>query len=334
VSTAITHGHNPILKINQDQLQTAEVLQKENDLIEVLVEAPAGMNNLVLQRSATDIFVYTSPQKGQPMSFDETTNRSFPLTFTNGKLTVYVEWIEPRHGTADLHLVNVISPTQFLMLDSLKFHTFHSILVALGGKGSTPSYTLPKASNLNAATHDGIYSPAGELYRSGYDVYMYQSDGKSSEGVNNVEVDGTGAAYNEIVAAIKERAVDEVAIFGHSWGGGATYLISNALTNNAASIGTFSIKYTAYVDAAQFRVARLPVPAETRPPAGSAWHVNMYQRTDPTSTKGAPTVPLAPGKGQNIDVFTWDALAKHTTIDNLIQVKNKIANDVKTRVAR
>ena len=67
---------------------------------------------------------------------------------------------------------------------------------------------------------------AGTLYDKGYDVHMFAH--------NQIQSTGRGAAYDEVVSAVLNRNVDNVAIFGYSWGGGATYELSQGLSTNTA----------------------------------------------------------------------------------------------------
>ena len=54
--------------------------------------------------------------------------------------------------------------------------------------------------------------------------------------------------YSEIVNAVQNRRVEDVVSFGYSHGGGSTHDLCERLDLNRASIGTFRIPFTSYVD--------------------------------------------------------------------------------------
>ena len=113
-----------------------------------------------------------------------------------------------------------------LVLDTIKFHTFHSIVIALGGENQVPA-DPPDANH-------GTFQIAIDLYHQGYDVWMFDED--------EVDATGAGAVYDEVARAVAGRLVTEVAVFGYSHGGGSTFLLCRNLNNNRANIGgNFSI---------------------------------------------------------------------------------------------
>ena len=112
---------------------------QENDLIEVLIESIPGQNNLVLEVTHSGIFVWENWSKGgAPIA--TSSGPSAPLTFdSNGQKTVYVEWTDAAHGTGDVKLVDANTSQ---VIDTNTFHTFKSIVVALGGLNQVPSFRL------------------------------------------------------------------------------------------------------------------------------------------------------------------------------------------------
>jgi hypothetical protein len=143
----------------------------------------------------------------------------------------------------------------------------------------------------------------------GYDAHMYRE---------SLVADGEGVVYEEVVSAIEERGVTEVAIFGYSQGGGATWVLADSLMRNAPQInGTFTIPYTAYIDAVQHTG---PDP-ETRRPPGSNYHANYWQPhpTGVLGLHGAPTVPAA-DYPLNVRTTPWGATLDHITIDDHVNV--------------
>lgn len=71
-------------------------------------------------------------------------------------MTVYVEWNDQVHGTGDLQVVD--TDTGFVF-DTLKFHTFTSVIIVLGGWNQVPS----------PSTNDeqGVFLIADEIYKVG-----------------------------------------------------------------------------------------------------------------------------------------------------------------------
>jgi hypothetical protein len=137
--------------------------------------------------------------------------------------------------------------------------------------------------------------------------------------------------YDEVVSAVKNRGVTTVAIFGYSQGGGATYVLAGALNTNRASIGTFTIAYTAYIDAVQ-HTGTTP---EGRLPPSTAYHVNYWQSL-PSGILNLHGQSVT-GSAVDIDVRTdastpWGAGLDHFTIDDHANVKNAIKTSLKNKV--
>jgi hypothetical protein len=133
--------------------------------------------------------------------------------------------------------------------DRLHFYPFTSVVIVLGGEGQVP--TDP------ADPNHGTFQVACALYRDGYDVHMYDED--------VVDNTGAGEAFDEVLSAVNEREVTDIAIFGYSHGGGSTYDLAGRLLNQA-DIG---VDFTSYVDAVQ-NDSDTDVDQETRRPPGSA----------------------------------------------------------------
>jgi hypothetical protein len=66
-------------------------------------------------------------------------------------------------------------------------------------------------------------------------------------------------------------------MFGFSHGGGSIYDLANLLDQNRASIGAFTIVYTAYIDGLE-NDSSADLDSEVRLPPTTAFHVNYYQR--------------------------------------------------------
>ena len=177
--------------------------------------------------------------------------------------------------------------------DSIVFHSFQSVVIAIGGNTQDPS----KFGDPNL----GAFTMAGTLYDKGYDVHMYAH--------NQIQSTGRGAAYDEVVSAVLKRNVDYVAILGYSWGGGATYELANGLkANTALAPAGYKLQYTAYVDGIRHNT----ISAETRLPPGTLYHDNYFQRKDllprGNTVSGAHNL--------NVTTTSWGKNLGHTTIDD------------------
>ena len=248
------------------------------------------------------------------------TQNSDTITFPGAvPLSIWVEWDTPGIGTAeatlDFRLLDDVSGNT-VFTDRLVFHPFTSIVIALGGEGQTPSDP--------AADSHGTFQTAIELYREGYDVHMYDED--------NVNQDGSGAVYNEIVEAIQTRGVTDIAIFGYSHGGGSVQELSVLLHEDRPVIGTFRIAYTAYIDAVDG--SNSPNPSqENERPAGTLYHLNIYQENGPFELGGGPLVDPEP-QDDEIDVTTtpWGVDLGHGDIDDNMTVRNLVKDRLRARI--
>jgi hypothetical protein len=164
----------------------------------------------------------------------------------------------------------------------------------------------------------GIFNIGLSLYQQGYDVELYSHD--------QVNSNGTGAAYNEVVSAVTKRHVTSVAIVGFSWGGGAEYQLAAGLQANATLHGLYTLSYTAYIDG----ITHYSLSAEQRLPPGTAYHDNIYQRKD-WLLKGNT---VAGANNLNVTSTTWGSSMVHTTIDDSPMVQSIIIIDLSARVVR
>jgi len=225
--------------------------------------------------------------------------------------TVWVEY------TSDTHTVGNSATMTFVASDGiatatdrLVFHSFQSIVVAIGGNTQDPT----KVGDPNL----GTFTMGRTLYTKGYDAYLFAHD--------QIQSTGRGAAYDEVVNAVLKRNVDNVAIFGYSWGGGATYELSVGLAANASlATAGYKLQYTAYVDA----IRHGSITAETRKPASTALHDNYFQRRDlllrGSSVTGANNV--------NVNKTTWGSSLVHGTIDDHPTLQTLIVDKLITRLA-
>ena len=224
--------------------------------------------------------------------------------------TVWVEYTSEVHtvGTST-QLVLTSSDSDSTATDTVVFHSFQSVVAAIAGNTQSPTqFGDPNV---------GVYTIAGQLYSQGYDVQLYAH--------GQVQKDGKGAVYNDIVDGVLKRNVNNVAIVGYSWGGGATYDLSNALkkTTTLAPAG-YRLVYTAYIDG----IRHSSLSSETRKPVGTLYHDNIFQRKDlfPRGNTVLGAVNL------NVTKTSWGANLRHVTIDDDPTVQQILTTNLKARV--
>lgn len=224
--------------------------------------------------------------------------------------TLWVEYLSQVHTVSTTTQLNLTASDGALSAtDTVVFHSFQSVVVAIAGNTQEPfRFGDPTL---------GIYTIAGQLYAQGYDVQLYAH--------GQVLKDGKGAVYNDIVNAVLKRNVNNVAVIGYSWGAGATYDLSNALkkTTTLAPAG-YRLTYTAAIDG----IKHSSVSSETRKPVGTAYHDNIFQRKD--LLPRGNTVSGA----QNVAVTktTWGKNLRHVTIDDDPTVQQIVINNLRARV--
>ncbi|OAI57665.1 hypothetical protein AYO47_07770 [Planctomyces sp. SCGC AG-212-M04] len=272
----------------------------DNDLIRVEV---AGEGELFTLTWAGSIAVWTSATKDAAII-----NGS---SVFSGQ-TVWVEYTSQTHtvGTTTQLTLTTQDGTYFAT-DTVVFHSFQSVVLAIAGNTQSPSQFGDP--NL------GIYTIAGSLYAQGYDVQLYGYYEVSSS-------TGKGKAYDDTVSAVLTRNVNNVAIIGYSWGGGATYNLSNALkkTPTLAPAG-YKLVYTAYIDG----IRQGSVSSETRKPVGTLYHDNIYQRKDSFPRGNKVT---GANLNLNVTITPWGALLRHVTIDDNPTVQQTIIDNLKAKV--
>ena len=309
----------PGIRVNQVGEEDVAV---EDDLIEV-VARPAIDAALVLKRSHSDLSVWRTRDKRARREIAFTQGRSTPLALEEGEeMSLWVEWTG---GASEFPVLSLHALGSDVVVDRIVFHSFASLVVALGGEGQVPQIPVDP--------RHGTFQVATSLYEAGWDVLMTNED--------HVAADGSGRVYNEVVNAIENRSVRELAIFGYSHGGGSTYDLCARLNSNRAEIGAFSIAFTSYVDGvrnlgADFR------PEERRPPM-SRFHVNQYQKNGPCwglarlsvcLTGGPVGGSLPPPTGLHVAAEAWGAGVDHYSVDNLQQVIDRIYRELSARVSR
>ncbi|HKQ98811.1 MAG TPA: hypothetical protein VJV75_13115 [Candidatus Polarisedimenticolia bacterium] len=290
----------------------------ENDLVELTLTVdpptPPPGYEYALVRSGPQLRAWTASIHGSEIFG---AGDFVSLALPSGALTLWAE--SPNGLEADLHLVARRLATGMLVaMDTVHFVPFTSVVIALGGENQVPGDPT-----LDPGNH-GAFELAITLYRMGYDVHMYDED--------VVPASGAGAAYNEVVGAIQRRGVTQVAVFGYSHGGGSTNDLVRRLDANRASIGTFSVAFTAYVDGID-NDSDIDIDTETALPPTTAYHANYYEHP------GCGFLQLCGGPitGANLNVNVtaqpWGSSLTHFTIDDASQVLQGILDLLVTHVA-
>ncbi|MFP8873206.1 MAG: proprotein convertase P-domain-containing protein, partial [Myxococcota bacterium] len=281
----------------------------ENDLIEVELGvnqlAPAGAE-YVLRRTAANINVWDSASKDTAILDDE---EETTLTFSAQTRSVWVE--NPNGGTASLEFeARSTSDSSVLASDEIYFFPFTSLLIGLHGEFQFPTDPV-------YGPNEGISYLAVDFHEEAYDSHMYVE--------NEVAADGSGSVYDEIVSAIQNRGVTQIAMYGFSHGGGSIYDLSERLDANKGSIGSFDLVFTAYIDGIE-NDSDVDLDAEERLPIGTGYHVNYYQSSFLWWIWGA-SVP-----GADVDELVTGV--SHITITNDPDVQSGIHDALVLRVAR
>ena len=282
----------------------------EDDLIEVLLSVDPPGAQLALRRSAAAIEVWTTRDKqpGTAVTFTNDKSDALPLGPLQDQLTVWVEWASVTHGVVELHVEPLMTDAS---KDTLVFHTFQTLVAALGGEDQVPSDPPDPET--------GTFVVAQALYQQGYDVHMFDED--------NVGADGSGVVFDEIANAIQNRGINEVAIFGYSHGGGSTYDLADLLDISRSALGVFEIQFTSYVDAVSNN-SDIDIGQELRRPPSSAYHLNHYQHGSFFEDLGLDGGPVTdsnpPPTGLDVETTPWGVDCTHFEVDDFSQVRDLI----------
>ncbi len=290
----------------------------EDDLIELEVGRVLHNAEFVLERSGPELSVWRTRTKQPGTELVFTGNRSAPLAFGHApRLTLWVEWPSAAPGLATLELRALAPDARF---DRLVFHAFQGMVVALGGEGQTPQVPVDP--------NHGTFVIAIELYERGYDVLMRDED--------DVTADGSGPVYSEVANAIQHRAVSALGVFGYSHGGGSTYDLCERLNTFRATLGTFAIGFTSYVDGVQ-NDSDIDVDMELRKPPSSGYHANQFQHGTFADffLDGGPVPASFPAPtGLDVETIFWGVGATHFVVDDFGQVRDFILQNLEPRVSR
>ncbi len=178
--------------------------------------------------------------------------------------------------------------------------------MVIAGKGDKPGVSK------NGAPL-GIWQIASSLYDKGYDVFEFAEKAVSNE--KDPTKIGTGIAFDTVLMA-EQRGVTNVVVFGHSYGGDATYDLT---TKISSSLVTMTIPFTAYIGAVA-RPNLLGNPQRNRPP-GSLYHVNFYEQRSGIFKSAATDGPASTTVNQQLDVghfvIPYDSTVQSTIINGI-----------------
>lgn len=312
----------PGIRINNDPDPVVNGTPTEDDLVEVKIDRLPGQGNVVLQRSG-DLVLYYDYAKTTPIPLTDGSH-TVALPLVNNTISVFVEWANPEHGTDILSLEDAGT---FVVLDSVRFHTFKSVVAVFGGRTQNPLDTDGDGSigdpvrGIPFGNREGIFDLAQNLRDSGWNVLAFDSTNPNTNTVIDV-------AYNEIVNEITYQLIGDpitygggVAILGYSWGGGAAHDLIQRLWNDF----DYNTTYGVYLDA----IVHGGATAQTDWPNEAFYALNIYQENT-FLLHGDPIDPndVTPGATlEDIDTTTapgFPGNLGHSSIDDNTQVQARI----------
>ena len=180
----------------------------------------------------------------------------------------WVEWIHPDSRQPSPVKLSVIDAPSGNVAYSyeIAFKPFESTVIVFTGEFQTPHDP-----RVGERVDHGIMRFAYSEYANGYDVHLLDEDD-----LHHARPEGP--AFDEVVNAVNNRGVTEVAIMGYSHGGGSTYLLSKYMAETRLIRNPYTTPFTAYVDAV--RQPFINIIPETRRPLRSLFHLNQYQKND------------------------------------------------------
>ena len=290
------------------------IVVNENDLIEVrvtVVGLPAD-STLQLARSAASLRLWSNATKGTGVLVDED---SVTLALPTGETTLFAELVSMNTADLTVSVVDTMSGN-ILASDVLRFRPFTSLVIGLDGEFLTPT---DPPSGLNS----GIAEMSIVLRMLGYDAHMYAE--------NVVDPTGAGELYDEIVSAVQERGVTELACIGFSHGGGSCHDVLAKL--KADGIEGYTVPYTAYIDAIS-NASDLTILAEERLPPDSSYHVNFFQTNLLTPLWIWGTSIPGSAVDVNVNNTPWGSGVLHITITQVEEVQLGILLPLIAEVSR
>lgn len=261
--------------------------------------------------------------------------REDPLGLPAGEREFWIEWTTYGNGTASIDLEAWDTTTNTLFrTETITYRPFNSTTAVFVGENQTPG--------------DADYSPqpngwAIQELLNGYDVHVWDDGHDWFNWGDDADPDGSGPAHDEIVNAVNNRGVTEVALHGYSHGGGTVYNVAWRLDNNyAASDGStindpasYDLVFTSYIDGIRNGNPGLALP-ERRRPLESDYHLNQYQRNT-VYLRGHSILDAQAGDDDlnRTDLPTWhNTKGDKIGINDHEEVIEKVTEEFEERVNR
>lgn len=318
----------PALDVTRVRLNSPD---SADNLVRVEISGtPAEINTGVryfVRRSHPSIRVWRERERTSPSLLGPADEQEIPEDELRRGLTLWVESID--FGDAELIVeARRRSDEGVIERNRATFRVIHSIVVVLGGWNQEPE--LYDSRNPLACSENGcgIFALGEELYRYGYDVWLFDEE--------EVNFFGYGGAYDAVRQAVEHRGVQEVAIIGYSWGGGSVNNLASALERDGDEfLGNFALVFTSYVDAVSSYISA----PEYGRPSRSLYHLNQFQVHASCYLLlpcGGPTLSVPGAVTRNIYVTDeeWGRDLDHTKIDDHPLVAAEIISAVKAQVRR
>ncbi|MDO4627924.1 MAG: hypothetical protein Q4C70_01940 [Planctomycetia bacterium] len=251
--------------------------QNENDLIRVNLEFDLRTYNYTyhLVRSSSNLDLWKNAQGTDGYTFNE--NNEVRL---NSPCDVWVEYTSSGN-TVETLTFEVRFGDTLVYEEEMEFRPFNGITMAFVGELATAGDNVASP---------GINDWVIQELQAGYDVHVWDDGYDFLAATSNPDCNaiGEGRAFDELCAAINLRGQTNVALVGHSHGGGSVYHLSRRMAfdgqYNAELERTFDnritqnyqLKFTSYIDAVR-NDHDLALTSEARLPVGTSYHLNQYQ---------------------------------------------------------
>ncbi len=309
--------------INPDFMVSAP-FSAENDLIKtnVVFETAYGIRYEIVRGGDALKFWKSSTKANGEYVF---TNNALVLTQPGN---VWAEYASSGDASYSLTLkaTNIYTGST-LFAETATFRPFNSVTCAFVGEFETPGNTYESP---------GINNWVIERLKDGYDVQVWDDGYDIGGTIVDCNSNGEGRAANEIINAVNNRGVEQVAIVGYSHGGGSVYNLAEYLYNDSQAesssiTSNYSLAFTAYVDAVRNGTSASFI-AETRRPLGSVFHTNIFQENN------WPGGDYMDAADDNRD-FSYlnvvhSSAADNESIDANLTVQNFLTSRYETKITR
>jgi hypothetical protein len=234
-------------------------------------------------------------------------------------------WVENTDlGEADLVLeARRTSDGGVIESERTTFRTFRSLIIVLGGETQDPANYDPNDPTRCTSGICGVFDIGHSLRGRGYDALIFDED--------DVKLFGDGPTLEVVREAVQNREITSIAILGYSHGGGSVLDLSWALKDQRAEIGSFTLSFTAYIDA----IASLTPHPEIYRPYESAFHLNIYQTNDfPLHGQEISSAAELPTENMCVTDTDWGSTLGHSTIDDDEHVASEVIRWLSQRIDR